>query len=331
LALPVPIPVKLTPFSLGPALFGIFRPVLLLPEGIITQLTERELRAVLDHELCHLERRDNLTTAIHMTVEALFWFHPLVWWLGARLIAERERACDQGVVETGNEAGIYAEGILKVCRFYAIPPSPLAASVLSAGLEGRLETIMAGRAIAGLNFGQKTLIGICAALAIAWPVTTGWSGAVRDEIVKVTAPVAGDAATEAALRRYIAQHEEGKLAMERLSDSDRWHENTTSRADCESHFLAVLQGLEKSYGKFAPLYPPRAKNDQDRLPMSLTWKNGLGNSRYQEATVYMSDETAHAWDARRLLDGHYIDAAAVWSADSESADSVCLTEINVKT
>ena len=42
----------------------------------------------------NIRRRDNLTTAIHMGVEALFWFHPLLWWLGARLMEERERACD---------------------------------------------------------------------------------------------------------------------------------------------------------------------------------------------------------------------------------------------
>ena len=324
-ALAAPIPVKITPLSLGPALFGIFRPVLLLPQGIVTELTPRELRAILDHELCHLERNDNLTTTIHMIVEALFWFHPLVWWLGARLIAERERACDQNVVASGNEAGTYAEGILKVCRFYAAPP--LASAVLSDGLESRLESIMAGRAVAEFGLRQKALIGIFAALAIAWPVMTGWSGAVRSEIVKLTGPVTDDAATLAALRRYVAQHQPGS---DRFADSGSSYENTSSRADCETHFLAVLQTLEKSYGKFVPLYPERARNDRDQLPMSLTWKNGLGNSRYQEATVYMNDETAHVWDARKLLDGRHIDAAAAWSADSESANSVCVTEINIK-
>jgi hypothetical protein len=95
LPLAAPLPVRLTATPLGPGLFGIFRPVLLLPEGITSRLTAQELRAVLDHEICHLERNDNLTAAIHGVVEALFWFHPLIWWLGARLIAERERACDE--------------------------------------------------------------------------------------------------------------------------------------------------------------------------------------------------------------------------------------------
>lgn len=328
LPLAAPIPVKVTASTLGPGLFGVFRPVLLLPEGITRHLTPLELRAVLDHELCHWERGDNLTACVHMLVEALFWFHPLVWWLGAKLIAERENACDESVVAYGNEAGVYADGILKVCRFYAIPPPPLAAAILSADLEGRLQGIMGGQVRSELGKAQKILIAACAVLTIALPVITGWSGPARNDIYRSDAAVAGNF-TEGTLRRSIALLQMGKLRPFE-KDVDLRHEDTTSRAACESHFRAVLHVLEKGYGKFAPLYPQRAKNDQDWLPMALTWKNGVGNSRYQEATVYMSAETAHVWDARRRLEGRTIDAAAVWSAGSESTDSVCLTEITVR-
>ena len=70
---------------LEPGVFGMFRPVLWLPAGIGDRLTDEEMEAILTHELCHVRRRDNLTAALHMAVEAIFWFHPLVWWLGARL------------------------------------------------------------------------------------------------------------------------------------------------------------------------------------------------------------------------------------------------------
>ena len=45
-----------------------------------------------------------------MLVEAMFWFHPLVWWIGARLVEERERACDEEVLILGSEPQVYAEG-----------------------------------------------------------------------------------------------------------------------------------------------------------------------------------------------------------------------------
>ena len=97
-----------------PGVFGVFRPVLLLPEGIIEKLTAAQLQAILAHELCHVRRRDNLATAMRMLVEAMFWFHPLVWWMGARLVEERERACDEEVLRKGSDPRTYAEGILKV-------------------------------------------------------------------------------------------------------------------------------------------------------------------------------------------------------------------------
>ena len=50
------------------------------------------------HEVMHVRRRDNLRAALHMFVEAAFWFHPIAWWLGRRLVEERERACDEAVL-----------------------------------------------------------------------------------------------------------------------------------------------------------------------------------------------------------------------------------------
>ncbi|MGH9587801.1 MAG: M56 family metallopeptidase, partial [Acidobacteriaceae bacterium] len=118
------VPVLSSSAAIEPGIFGVFRPVLLFPEGIPERLSAEQMRAIVAHEMCHVRRRDNLTFAIHMVVETLFWFHPMVWWIGSRLIEERERACDQAVVQAGSEAQVYAEGILNVCKFYV--ESPLA-------------------------------------------------------------------------------------------------------------------------------------------------------------------------------------------------------------
>ena len=111
-----------------PGLVGIFRPVILLPQGIEQQLSPAELKAILAHELCHWRRRDNLLAAFHMLVEALFWFFPLVWWLGARLNAERERACDESVLAAGNDPA-------DLCRRH--PESLPRLSAIAAGLRRR--------------------------------------------------------------------------------------------------------------------------------------------------------------------------------------------------
>jgi len=117
LPLNLPIPVMSALGRLEPGVFGIFNPVLLLPDGIAGRLNPEQLKAVIAHELCHVRRRDNLTAAIHMVVETVFWFHPLVWWIRTRLVEERERACDEDVLRQA-DPHVYAEGILNVCKFY---------------------------------------------------------------------------------------------------------------------------------------------------------------------------------------------------------------------
>ena len=89
-----PIRLAVSSWSWTPGVFGIFNPVLLLPARVSDHLDPGQLEAILAHEMIHIRRRDNLLASLQMLVEAVFWFHPLVWWLGLKLIAERERACD---------------------------------------------------------------------------------------------------------------------------------------------------------------------------------------------------------------------------------------------
>ena len=98
------IEIFLSRASLEPGILGIVKPVLVWPQGISDRLEDAHLEAILAHEVWHVRRNDNLAAAVHMVVEAIFWFHPLVWWLGARMVEERERACDEEVLATGQPA-----------------------------------------------------------------------------------------------------------------------------------------------------------------------------------------------------------------------------------
>jgi bla regulator protein BlaR1 len=159
--------------KLEPGIFGIFRQAIWLPNGIGEYLSDAQLEAILAHELCHARRRDNLLAGIHMIVEAIFWFHPLVWWLGTRLEEERERACDEEVLRLVGDPRAYAEGVLMVCEFYLTSPLACAAGVTGADLKKRVEGIMANRFVCGLNFWKKALLSGAGLLAIAGPIVVG--------------------------------------------------------------------------------------------------------------------------------------------------------------
>ncbi|MBV9624814.1 MAG: TIGR03435 family protein [Acidobacteria bacterium] len=167
------IKVLLAPSSLEPGVFGIFHPVLLWPSSISERLDDPHLHAVLAHELCHVQRRDNFAACLHMLVESIFWFHPLVWWLGARLIEERERACDEAVIELGSARVVYAESILKICEFCSSSPLTCVSGVTGSDLKKRMVHIMTDRTVRKLDFTRKLLLWTAACLVLALPIIYG--------------------------------------------------------------------------------------------------------------------------------------------------------------
>ena len=162
-----------------PGIFGVFRPLLIWPEGISQHLDDRHVDAILAHEIYHARRRDNLTAVLHMLVEAIFWFHPLVWWVGKRLEEERERACDEEVSLLCQQPQVYAECILRVCKFCSESPLACVSGITGADLKKRIVEIMRTRAVLRLTWGKKLLIGAATVCAIAVPVMLGQAKAAE--------------------------------------------------------------------------------------------------------------------------------------------------------
>jgi uncharacterized protein (TIGR03435 family) len=168
-----PLPLRISDTTLEPGVVGVTKPVLLWPRSLSARLTDIQIEAILIHELSHVHRWDNLTAALHMLVEALFWFHPMVWWIGARLVDERERACDEQVMHLGGEAETYAESILRTCEHYAESPLTCISGVTGSDLKRRIEAIMRHTARGRLTVSRKMMLGVAGLLAVLTPVAVG--------------------------------------------------------------------------------------------------------------------------------------------------------------
>ncbi|HEX6503147.1 MAG TPA: M56 family metallopeptidase [Terriglobales bacterium] len=99
-----------------PMAVGFFQPAVILPDWILSELSSPELSAVLLHEFAHLRRWDDWTNLFQKILQALFFFHPALWWVDRRLALEREIACDDMVIATTNNASAYARCLLDLAE-----------------------------------------------------------------------------------------------------------------------------------------------------------------------------------------------------------------------
>ncbi len=77
-----------------PTVVGVWRPIVLLPISVMSNLTVAELDSILRHELAHIRRYDTLLNIFQITIETLLFFHPLVWAISKTVQTEREKCCD---------------------------------------------------------------------------------------------------------------------------------------------------------------------------------------------------------------------------------------------
>lgn len=80
---------------------GLFRPVVVLPEYLVSKDGIVALESVLAHELVHVKNLDDLTICLQELVRLLYFFHPIVWFVMPRLTWTREAVCDAIVLSQG--------------------------------------------------------------------------------------------------------------------------------------------------------------------------------------------------------------------------------------
>jgi bla regulator protein blaR1 len=97
----------------------------------------------------------------------------MIWWLGAKLVQERERACDEEVLRLGNDPQAYAEGILKVCEFCLESPLACVAGVTGADMKERIHAIMRRHIGARIGWTKKLILAGVGIVALAVPIMIG--------------------------------------------------------------------------------------------------------------------------------------------------------------
>lgn len=150
----------------APVVIGCFRPVVLVPVGILTGLSVAQIEAILAHELAHIRRYDFLVNAVQCAVETLLFYHPCVWWISARIRSEREHCCDEIAVAACGDALAYARALnlLEERR----SPGRLALALTDGSLLSRVRRIVGQRRTSDVVGGW-----LAGSLAILLPLSIG--------------------------------------------------------------------------------------------------------------------------------------------------------------
>ena len=126
----------------APIVIGFFKPVVLLPVGLVTGLTNAQIEAVLAHELAHIKRHDYLINLLQSLVEIVYFFHPALWWVSARVRQERENCCDDCAVSVcGNKLAL-AQALSFVAQYQKMPALAMAINGGKMPLLHRIQRIL---------------------------------------------------------------------------------------------------------------------------------------------------------------------------------------------
>ena len=173
----------------SPFLCGFKRPSIILPRQLVDELSPADINSVLLHELNHWRRRDPWVGWLQVVAQGLFWFHPFVWLANTRLRHERECACDEAVLQSGNcEPTRYGEALLAVLGA-ARGRSPVHGSLVGifepgANIQKRLEEIMQFQP-KKQPFGGLSYLALAIFACLVLPMALPTASAKTDEVITI--------------------------------------------------------------------------------------------------------------------------------------------------
>lgn len=146
-----------------PVVIGHFRPIILIPLGMITAIKPREIEMMLLHELAHIRRMDFLVNLLQHLLEVLFFFNPAVLWLSALIRKERENCCDEMVLRQSGSKQTYIQALLSFREYQMAAPAYAMAFARESNLVTRVRRMVSQKNTC-LNMAEK--VGMLAAIIL---------------------------------------------------------------------------------------------------------------------------------------------------------------------
>jgi beta-lactamase regulating signal transducer with metallopeptidase domain len=137
------VELKVSALVSSPLVIGFLKPVILLPAGLINELSPGEIELILLHELAHIKRTDFLVNIIIRLIRCLLFFNPAIWWLCKLIEEEREHCCDDIAVQICGDKVNYVRTLVNFAENHA--RLPVFAMAFTGGMVGRVERIVTGR------------------------------------------------------------------------------------------------------------------------------------------------------------------------------------------
>jgi hypothetical protein len=156
------------PACVTPMTVGIVAPAVILPADW-TNWDDAELSAVITHEEEHVRQRDPLVAAVTLLNRAIFWFHPLAWWLHREIARLSEHACDAVVISRGHDRDVYSACLLRFARRATDAGgriAPMVSAMPGGALPERLRMLARPPAPCASGSGVACAAAVCAALVV---------------------------------------------------------------------------------------------------------------------------------------------------------------------
>ena len=172
-----------------PVTWGLLRPVILIPQAA-TEWPASRLDAVLLHEVAHIRRGDWAAYALARAACALFWFHPLCWYLSNRMNDDAERSCDSAALNCGVAPTDYAAHLVAVVRSVRNDRITAAALNMARGprISGRIAGILDDRV--KTKPASRKLLAMAAAMVLGLALPVAWLRPLAAQSGRAT-PVSG--------------------------------------------------------------------------------------------------------------------------------------------
>ncbi|MFC5408617.1 M56 family metallopeptidase [Larkinella bovis] len=335
-----------------PMTIGWLKPVILLPIGLLTGLSPKQVEAVLVHELAHIRRYDYLVNLIQSVVEIVLFFHPAIWWLSARIRQEREHCCDDRAIRVCGERTSLAQALVHIeGRRQTAWPAPELAMAFGARKQSLLQRV---KRVIGVSEPQSSvtpnglvvagclllLTGLVTAQHLYQPVHPGRR---EGDSVSSTAGKAGPAGPEgkeagkpgleavvrdtidpvkrATLENTLNEHER---ELERLNEEiEQWHkpmEQVDRQMERESQSLALFDSeMELLDRKLEGVQKELEQNLEKSLDLELK-KNRLNGKLSQAESRLLAKMKQDEVQIRKKMEALHHDNMAKIQANRQALE-----------